>query len=191
MPSSPSMQLFRQAATLPVPQQDANHYRQTVYHDGAGLQIAETRRRSGIVRSVEMPAQAYVDFILYPGDDTPLSPRSRQNEASQHHPAPRTWTARSESDPHVTSAKRSSRLKPKPMIVQRTAGSNVQPLSDTTKIPYHTSAGPTPPPTPRLARLSTPDFSDLDEAPFCDCGIEAHVVKRCKACSKELDLWST
>jgi hypothetical protein len=189
MPSSPSMQVFRQAAILPVPQQDVNHYRQTVYQDGAGLQIAETRRRSGIVRSG--PTQAYVDFILYPGDDTPPSPRSRQNEVSQHHPAPRTATAKSESGPHVTSAKRSSRLKPKPMIVQRTAGSNNQPLSDSTKVPYHTSAGPTPPPTPRLARLSTPDFSDLDEAPFCDCGIEAHVVKRCTACSKELDLWST
>jgi hypothetical protein len=189
MPSSPSMQVFRQAAILPVPQQDVNHYRQTVYHDGAGLQIAETRRRSGIVRSG--PTQAYVDFILYPGDDTPPSPRSRQNEVSQHHPAPRTATAKSESGPHVTSAKRSSRLKPKPMIVQRTAGSNNQPRSNSTKVPYHTSAGPTPPPTPRLARLSTPDFSDLDEATFCDCGIEAHVVKRCTACSKELDLWST
>jgi hypothetical protein len=180
----------RQPAAHPVRPEEINDYRQTRYHGRVGLSIAESRRRSGIVRNVGRPTQSYVNFILYPTNDASLSPRSHQNEASRHHPAPRTSAAKSRSEPHVTSAKHSSKVKSQPVMVHGPAKS-IEALCDNTKASYQTSAEPTPPPTPRLARLSTPDFSDLDEAPFCDCGIEAHVVKRCTACSKELDLWST
>jgi hypothetical protein len=187
MPSSSTMQSARQPTTHPVRVQEVNDYRQTVYYDGAGLQIAESRRHSGIVRDVGGPTQTYVDFVLYPTNDAPASSPARSSKASHRDPAQPTSAANSNSGLHVTSAKRSSKAKSKPIIAQRTPGSDDQ-VADKTKTPYHTSAGPTSPPTPRLARLSTPDFSDLDEAPFCDCGVEAHVVKRCTACSKELDI---
>ncbi|KAF2470564.1 uncharacterized protein BDR25DRAFT_355052 [Lindgomyces ingoldianus] len=37
----------------------------------------------------------------------------------------------------------------------------------------------TPPPTPKIKRLPTPELPDLDGSPFCDCCIEAHVIKYC------------
>ncbi|KAF1835779.1 hypothetical protein BDW02DRAFT_495117 [Decorospora gaudefroyi] len=164
-------------------------YRQTMYHDGAGLRIAESRRRSGMVRKVEPSAQAYVDFVLYPANDAETSLRSHPDEVEQHHPASRAATGESRSRSHVTFAKRSSKIRAKPVIVHGIAKST-ETLSDKTKASLQTSADPTPPPTPRPARLSTPDLSELDEAPFCDCGFEPHVVKRCATCGKTVDLWS-
>jgi hypothetical protein len=44
----------------------------------------------------------------------------------------------------------------------------------------------TPPPTPRLRRLSSPEIPDLDVAPFCACD-EANLVAYCTACKKKGD----
>jgi hypothetical protein len=189
MPSSPSMHSTKQAAAQPVRQQEFNDYRQTMYHYGAGLQIAESRCHSGIARNVGWPAQSYLDFVLYPTNNPSPSPRSHSPQASQQHPALHATAADPRSVPHVTSAKHSSKSRTRPVIVHEAAKS-IETLPDKTRVSYQKSAGPTPPPTPRLARLATPDLSDLDEAPFCNCGVEAHVVKRCTACSRELDLWA-
>jgi hypothetical protein len=189
MPSSPSIHSTKQATAHPVRQQEVNDYRQTLYHDGAGVQIAESRRHSGIVRNIGWPAQSYLDFVLYPTNDSSPSPRSHPPEASQQRPALHSAAADARFGPQVTSAKHSSKSRSGPVIVHGAAKS-IEALPDKTRVSYQTSAGPTPPPTPRLARLATPDLSDLDEAPFCDCSAEAHVVKRCTACSSELDLWA-
>lgn len=189
MPSSPSTSSTRQAAAYPEQLQESHVYRQTAYHNGAGFQIEESRRRSGVVRKVESPTRAYVDFVLYPMNDVPLAPQSRTIQGFRRDPAPRSSPAEHSSKSHVTSAKRASRIS-KPVVIHEVSKSvNAKP--DTAKSSYRTSSGPTPPPTPRLARLSTPDFPDLDEAGFCDCGIDAHVVRRCTSCNKEATPWST
>ncbi|KAH7398816.1 hypothetical protein DE146DRAFT_505209 [Phaeosphaeria sp. MPI-PUGE-AT-0046c] len=46
---------------------------------------------------------------------------------------------------------------------------------------------PTPPPTPRLDRLPSPELPDLAEAPFCDCD-EATIVSYCTSCKKQAAL---
>ena len=190
MPSSPSMQSFGQASALPLKKQEMHEYHQTTYYDGSHVQIAESRRHPWAVRKVEPSVQAYTDFVLYPEENRHLNPRSGFEEvSSQAHPTLRMRAA--EPSPiHVTLAKHSSKVRSKPVSLHSSAKSS-QSLPLEAKATLHTSTDPTPPPTPRIDRLSTPDLSDLDEAPFCDCGVALHVAKRCTECNMEVDLWST
>lgn len=45
----------------------------------------------------------------------------------------------------------------------------------------------TPPATPKMERLPTPELEDLDERPFCDCCTGVQVMKYCAACGYELE----
>jgi hypothetical protein len=184
MPSSPSTSSTQQAEAHPE-----HFYRQTTYQNVAGLQIEESLRRSGLVRKVESPARAYKDFVLFPVNSVPPAPQSQTVKGFRKDPASRSSPAE-HSMSHVTSAKRASRNGPKSVVIHNPSKS-MEPKSDTTKRSYRPSAGLTPPPTPRLARLLTPDLSDPDEAPFCDCGADAHVIRRCTSCNKEATLRST
>ncbi|KAF1940673.1 hypothetical protein EJ02DRAFT_225415 [Clathrospora elynae] len=188
MPWSPSISSARQAATFPAQLHEGHGYRQTMYHDGIGLHITDSRRRSSMVRKVEYQRHAYADFVLYPTNDAPPSPRGRLVDVLQDHPAPQVSSAKPSVGSHVTSAKPSSKVRLKPAIIHGVAQSD-EAMPDKKEQAFQSSAGPTPPQTPRLARLSTPDLSDLDEALFCECGVQANVVRCCTSCNKEVDLW--
>ena len=188
MSSSP-MPSVQKAPYHSLCQKGVHGYRQTMYHDGASVCIEESRR-SGVARKVEPSTETFVDFVLYPTSSTESTPRSHPHEALHNHPAPKRRVAGSNSYPHVTSAKHSSRSRAKPAIVHGALGSS-ELLGIGARSALQSSAGPTPPPTPRLKRLPTPELPGLDEAPFCDCGVGEHIVKRCTVCSKEVDLWST
>jgi hypothetical protein len=189
MPSPPSSQSVPQASALALRHQERHEYRQTTYYDGGSVQIAESRRRSWAVRKVEPPVQAYTDFVLYPTEKEYSSIIGSVEKVSQAHPAPRGRTTDA-SSAHVTPAKHSLKVRSKPVVLHGPAKSS-QRLPLETKAPLYTSAGPTPPPTPRCGRLPTPDLSDLDEAPFRECGGKPHVVKFCAECGMKVDLWST
>lgn len=188
MPSSSSsspMQSVQYTPLLSSHQAEVHEYRQTMYHDKTGVQIAECRRRAGVTRRVEPSTQTYVDFILYPANSTQSSSKVPTHDSSRR--AVQDMKLDESSNPHVTSAKHSSR--PKPAIIQRASESRrILPSEDKTSFSF--SGEPTPPPTPRMFRLPTPELPDLKEAPFCNCGVRRHVVKRCTTCSKEVDLWS-
>ncbi|KAE8867932.1 hypothetical protein PTNB29_01843 [Pyrenophora teres f. teres] len=188
MPSSPSTHLVPQTTVSLLEKKAVHNIRQTMYRDGAGFQIAESRRHSGMVRKAGSSTQAYVDFVLYPSDDLPVSRKSYSGETFHQHPAPRRRAAEPVSGLHVTSAKHLSKARPKPVIVQQAIQSS-RTLSDKTKASSQTASDPRPPPTPWLARLPTPELSDLDEALFCDCGAAGHVVNCHTSCGKENDLW--
>ncbi|KAH8624437.1 hypothetical protein IG631_21176 [Alternaria alternata] len=189
MPSTPYMQSSLQASDFLLKKQDTHEYRQTTYHDGSNVQIAESRRHRWADWKVEPPVQGYTDFVLYPkGDEDSYSQSSFEQVSSQSHPAPRRKVAEPSSELHVTYAKRSSKVRSKSVILHTEAKSS-EGLLWKTKTAMNSFAGPTPPPTPRLSRLSTPEFDDMDEAPFCGCDVEAHVVKRCTKCRKEVGLW--
>jgi len=182
--SSPSMPSVHQETVSQLQQRGLHGYRQTTYRGGAGLQIAESRRHSGVVSKVGSSTQAYADFVLFPTTGISVSHRRLSGEALYQRPAPRKRTADLVPELHVTSAKHLAKARPKPMIVQQPSKSS-RTLSDRTK----TSSGPKHPSTPRLARLSTPELSDLDKALFCDCGVAGHAVKCCIAYGKEFKLW--
>ena len=184
VPSSPSMPSVHQETMSQLQQRGLYDYRQTTYRSGAGLQIAESRRHSGVVSEVGSSTQAYADFVLFPTAGISVPFQILSGEALHQRPAPRRRTADPVSELHVTSAKHLAKARPKPVIDQQSSKSS-RTLSDRTK----TSSDPKRPLTPRSARLSTPELSDLDEALFCDCGVAGHVVKCCIACGKEFNLW--
>jgi hypothetical protein len=94
-----------------------------------------------------------------------------------------------------------SKRTPPPSSERRhvTAKSNAKPVlvqANTTKVRKSktkaypvpiSSTLPTPPPTPRMGRLETPDLSDLEDTPFCDCCEDLKPVKSCPSCGIELD----
>lgn len=188
MPSSSPMQSAQHTPTPPLHREEDRDYRQTMYHDKAGVQIAECRRRAGITRRAEPSTYTYVDFVLYPVDRIQLSSKPLSYDSS-HRAVSTMKPDEFNPRPHVTSAKPSSKIRPKPAIVQRATEPN-RTLPGGEKTPSYYVGEPTPPPTPRVSRLPTPELSELKEVPFCDCGIKSHVVRRCRTCSKEADLWS-
>ncbi|XP_014560232.1 hypothetical protein COCVIDRAFT_89753 [Bipolaris victoriae FI3] len=181
------MQQILSTSNIPSHKEEARRYRQTMYHDKAGVQIAESRRRAGGARKVESPTQTYTDFVLYPMDSINPSSRSRSYDSSRCS-APKVRERESYSTPHVTSAKHSSKARQKPAIIQRALEPRRQ-LSGEEKRRFYFPEESTPPPTPRSFRLSTPELPDIKEAPFCGCGVRGHIVKYCKSCNKEVDLW--
>lgn len=187
MPSPSSMQSVQHKPVSSLYQAKVHDYRQTVYHDKAGVRIAECRRRAGVTHRVESSTRTYVDFILYPADSTQSSSKAHTH-GSLRRAVPDMKPGES-SRAHVTHAKHSSRSRPKPTIIQR-ASEPRRILPNGDKMSFSFSGEPTPPPTPRLSRLPTPELPELKEAPFCDCGIKSHMVKRCRTCRKEVDLWS-
>jgi len=176
---------------MPDQKQEEDEYRQTTYHNGRSIQIEESRRRSWAVRKFDSPVQTYADFVLYPVENEHTSQRSRLQQVELPHPAPRGLAAGpgERHVTHVTSAKNVSKGRSKTVVLHGELKSNRELLVES-KGALHSSAGPTPPPTPRLGRLPTPDLDELDEAPFCDCGGDSHAVKRCAECVLEVDPWS-
>ena len=182
MPSSPSSTPKQQATRPPGRLQDLGQYRQTVYHDGAGRHIAESRRRPRAVRKLQPATTANPDWVLYPTNNASPSPYSRSANASRDYPSS-VSSGKTGVAPHVTSAKRSSNINPKTIVIVD-ARQSTKIVADELKPSIQIPAVLTPPPTPKIERLPTPDFHDLDEAPFCNCGVEAHIVKFCTTCNK-------
>lgn len=157
-------------------------HHQTVYNSDRGHCIVEGRSR--MVRAAKAPSSASacrpatslshatptqerhsaVGFVNFPSP--PASPRECPGLA-----------------PHVTFAKHSH--KPKVVVV-------ASPRMSSKQLPGDDSAfkgweEPTPPPTPRLGRLPTPDLSDLEDAPFCGCDSKATIVRYCTSCKKHAE----
>ncbi|KAF2257350.1 hypothetical protein BU26DRAFT_42352 [Trematosphaeria pertusa] len=154
-------------------------YRQIDYYDGKVLRISESRRRSHVTSSQPpLPAGQIYSPVSH-GDAVLSSPISTS-------PGIRHGASSSERDlgsrRHVTSESR----KAKAIIIQNPIPRKVVDVEENPRLRTESPNMPTPPATPRIERLPTPDLSDLDETPFCDCCIEAHVVKYCASCGEEL-----
>lgn len=189
MSLSSSTSSIQTTSMYPVHPRHGEKYRQTVYHDGAGRQIAECRRRTSLVQKVKAPTTTYQDWILYPAS----GPIEHRQGSSPEISLPRTRsTSTAFHDglaPHVTKVKRSSKLRSKPVVVV-TSSKRLEKSQESIKMSFHQEAEPTPPPTPRIARLQSPDLADFDDAPFCSCGINAHIVKLCVCCNAKVDIQS-
>lgn len=186
MSSSPSTSSIQSTSMYPVQPRHGERYRQTVYHDGAGRQIAECRRRSGLVQKVKAPTTTRQDWILYPASDATEDRQSSLPHASVSHNRSSSSSLHGGLAPHVTKVKRSSKVRPKAVVIV-TSSKPTEAKQSSVKKSFHQGAELTPPPTPRIERLPSPDLSDLDDAPFCNCGIHAHIVKFCVLCNTKVD----
>jgi hypothetical protein len=187
MPPSPSTTRAPEPSKEPEQLDAGRRYRQTVYHDPTIRYVTETRRRSDMIRGFELPEGNFGDLVLYPPmDPTASPPHSRSMGAlREYHSAPSSTRSPNAAD-HVTDAKHSTNVRPKAVIIMEKPKSSEENRSGLERsiLP---SRGTKPPPTPRLTRLPSPELSDLDERPFCECGVNAHVIKTCKTCEKSQD----
>ncbi|OAL49952.1 hypothetical protein IQ07DRAFT_42138 [Pyrenochaeta sp. DS3sAY3a] len=185
MSSSPSTSSIQSTSMYPVQPRNGERYRQTVYHDGAGRHIAECCRRSGLVQKVKAPTTTHQDWILYPASDATEHRQGSPSHASLPHNRSPSSSYHGGLAPHVTKVKRSSKARPKAVVIV-TSSKPAEAKQSSIKMSFHQGAELTPPPTPRMERLPSLDLSDLD-APFCNCGIHAHIVKFCAFCNTKVD----
>ncbi|KAF1949196.1 hypothetical protein CC80DRAFT_278443 [Byssothecium circinans] len=156
-------------------------YRQVDYYDGKSVRTIECRRGPPQQRTVSSdtltivsttPRMRQTNYAL-----TPSTTRSSdvRPDASVR-PSPRPV--------HVTSAYRTRAFRPqtKAIIIQTTTP--VDPAKASIISKMGSGYVSTPPPTPKIRRLPTPDLDELDERPFCNCCIDAHAVKYCASCGQ-------
>ncbi|KAF2190736.1 hypothetical protein K469DRAFT_391746 [Zopfia rhizophila CBS 207.26] len=163
---------------------NASKYRQTTIQDGKVVLVHEHRRRSHVTVLSRLSAPNRQDPSSTMAEDQKSSKDvtpGKVNRSSR--PNLKGWDSRH--TPHVTQATQpASRPRPKAVVIH-----GPTPIKATPKMSsglFGLSTLPSPPPTPKIERLPTPELPDLDEAPFCDCCIDAHVVKYCASCACDI-----
>ncbi|KAH7075594.1 hypothetical protein BKA63DRAFT_301639 [Paraphoma chrysanthemicola] len=174
--SSPSK---RQATQPAQHSSSAAFHHQTVYNGDRGHYIVD--RRSMVARAANRSKSAHMSQPAPPSRHTIPAPSHRSIIASMDYHysngSPRKSPCLA---PHVTIAKRSS----KPEVVLHTAvAMTSDKLFDDGKV-YKSYEELTPPPTPRLGRLPTPDIPDLEDRLFCECDSRANIVTYCTTCRR-------
>ncbi|KAF2803605.1 uncharacterized protein BDZ99DRAFT_167573 [Mytilinidion resinicola] len=165
-------------------------YRRVESHDGAVVRVQEYRRHAS------SPAGAASDHTsggrnFAAKTEGPSMKAANRSKEQRKRPRQVVVEAdysgrRSDSSHHVIGdPPRLSRSHAKPVIHQNSpdAAKNVtQTQLNVKNTGFIQPDVPSPPPTPRLGRLPTPDLSDLDETPFCDCCEESSRFKYCTSC---------
>lgn len=165
-------------------------YRTAEYHDGETIRIQESRRRrrrlSAAERGEPFTASRHCDRTIGYRDDSAARKKDLLEGQSTYLRSTVVEKRDMGGSLHVTSSpSRSLKTPLQPVIVQITANVEDKKKTDIPRIePY---AMPTPPPTPKIERLSTPELSDLEDSPFCECCASVHVTKYCASCGIELN----
>jgi hypothetical protein len=187
MPSTPKAPLSNHQAVRISKQSSSNdRLCQTIYDDGRTRCIVESRRRFKMGRSIDAEhiGQSYLRSTqeikviasperVYPSDL--LRPSSKA-------PASRSEGLASSRDGYS----RPSSNKAKTVVIIPTSSKSTEPGFGNIGSTSQKWLELTPPPTPRLGRLPSPELSDLDEAPFCECDKIA-LRSYCNSCKKEFD----
>ncbi|KAH8730607.1 hypothetical protein GQ44DRAFT_606427 [Phaeosphaeriaceae sp. PMI808] len=147
----------------------SDQYHQTVYDDGRSRYIVECRRQS-------KPGHGIAEET--PKDNDPSPAPSVKGKNSPEALLPAGLASRDSVIKRVSSKTRSA-----PIIITTPRGISLNNRKDTEA--FQSWLEPTPPPTPHLIRLATPELSDLDEAPFCECDSMAAFVICCTSCKRE------
>ncbi|PVI03230.1 hypothetical protein DM02DRAFT_265998 [Periconia macrospinosa] len=166
-----------------APTKDPSLYRRADYCDGKSVRIVESRRR--------------------PKVDERTTPRSSFRTPSTSLLSAPSLSERTNTSRKVSSSLSSSGRKSKggpshdghviPYSPKSHARAVVIQAPRPEKLPKSSSITQThngfmtPPPTPRMERLSTPDLEDLDLRPFCDCCTGMNHVKYCASCGQSLE----
>jgi len=181
MASSPSTP---QSATWTRQSSAAQLYRQLDYFDGKDVCIVESRRRRHVSR-----AEGSAPSLIHSRDSNEaVEPRVSMLSGSWNRPSQMEASSSSEaSDPrtsrHVTSRPRGTKAKTvsiqAPLREDR-IGSWVEQQAKVQDVL-------TPPPTPKISRLPTPELEDVGNVRFCSCCAGEDVVRFCSWCGKKLD----
>lgn len=150
-------------------------HRQVDYYDGRNVCIAESRRRQHVTRT---GTPTLSPACLVPQASKDQQAPSRMNTSS----SPASWSNTSSStkvprsEPHVT--RKSRRTKIKTVIVQASVADEKLDRA-WARSKNNIDDIMTPPQTPKMGRLPTPDLDDVGGRRFCNCCSEGKVVQFC------------
>ncbi|OAG06941.1 uncharacterized protein CC84DRAFT_631194 [Paraphaeosphaeria sporulosa] len=183
--SSPSSYARQRHTTYFPSARHPSVYRQTDYQNGKAIQVVESRRRAPVT-SMSMSAQeVHALAPLSPKNQTSSSSRSHKISSQQSQHQSTSTPSLPNQYGHVT-PRSSPKTKARSQVV--IVQGSVSVAVDFRKRDVAIGLA-TPPPTPRIARLPTPELEDLDERPLCNCCTGAQIVKYCARCGCELDSW--
>ena len=154
-------------------------YRRMDYRHGNVVRITESRRRSPVVSSPGSN-QSIPSLHLMP-KETPITPSYKSLKVSS--PLHSHSTRSSQQHRHqggTKPSKSSSKSKAQVVIVQGPISVSVD-FQKRDAVPHVSVGIYTPPPTPRISRLATPELDDLEERPFCEC-CTSRTAKYCAGC---------
>ncbi|KAF2792305.1 hypothetical protein K505DRAFT_55462 [Melanomma pulvis-pyrius CBS 109.77] len=164
----------------------SSKYRVTEYHDGKVLRIHESCRRSHVTSLAHSTSPTLSTSNPHGrpiGAYTSLLPMEMSSSNTHSTRGTRSGHALKDGEPrltpHVTAAAHVS-PRAKAVIFQspmpiRSSRKDILPL-------FETSGIPTPPPTPKIERLPTPELEDLDKTLFCDCCVNVRSINYCASC---------
>lgn len=188
MLSSPRLMSSCQQAAKVSKGSTANdrHFHQTIYVDGHQRYIVESHRAIGSPRGVDAKAPRRSHCLVIHSEGGVSSKRSASqsslssSSSKTSSPAERAALASSRDMRDMISHE----LSQAGTIVAGSLTYHPVAVEVDRRVKARPREEPTPPPTPLLRRLPSPELSDLDEAPFCECD-EAKVVPYCTLCRKE------
>jgi hypothetical protein len=183
-PKAPSS--TRQAARLSNQSSSDDQLHQTVYDDGRNRCIVESRRRSKTARNVDTDHLGRSRVWSKPASKVMASPERVQPGGSLN---PSSTVSSSKSDglaPSRDGYSKPSFSKPRTVVIVAQTPNSTNPKFYDKISTSQNWLEPTPPPTPRLGRLPSPELSDLEETPFCECD-EITRRRYCNSCKKEVD----
>jgi hypothetical protein len=157
---------------------------QTVYDDGHSRCIVEARQRPGMARGTNSKDIGYLHARSSMDGRMMKSPEQSSPDVQSGYPSLEAPSSKREG----LALSREKGPKPyhkrsRKVIIVPAASRSYTPKSEQQASASQKWVEPTPPPTPRLGRLPTPELSNLDEAPFCECD-QTVVVRFCELCKR-------
>lgn len=158
---------------------------QTVYDDGRGRYIVASRQRPQTVRRTNAVDNEHSQPRPIRRNDMIEAEERLSSRESPRYPASCT-PSKSEglALSREVCVEQQSPKYPKKVVIIPASSKPVNPKPRLERSTLQRWAEPTPPPTPRMGRLPSPELSDL-EAPFCECD-EAIMPRYCASCKKAL-----
>ncbi|KAF2017187.1 hypothetical protein BU24DRAFT_145658 [Aaosphaeria arxii CBS 175.79] len=160
-----------------------SRYRKSAYRDGPVVRIHEARRhRSSPDDSAYPPAMGAHSC------QQPLGPKSCSNDIGRSMSIAKslagdgTRKEERESKDHVTCAIKPKSKKAKAKVIVVQSRETIPTVNNVPSLFFETYTVPTPPPTPKIERLPTPDLERIREAMFCTCCNETR-RKHCVSCT--------
>jgi hypothetical protein len=180
MPASPKVLVSTtQQATISsrrvIP---SRKHHQTVYDDGRSQYIVERRRRSDTVLGANTIDSRHRISSRVSQRATMTSSEHLLSSSSRSYPSSKDSAVSGNLASRDGLSKKSNTSR---AVVITTGTSNIAEKN----LASETWASLTPPPTPRMKRLPTPELSELDETSFCYCDDPTTQVY-CRSCRKQI-----
>ncbi|KAH3908646.1 hypothetical protein HBI56_074860 [Parastagonospora nodorum] len=179
----------RQATMIPKQPRFEDRISQTVYDDGHGRYIVASRQRPQIVRRTDAADNRHSrSRPIRKNEIIEVEERLLSRESPRYPASRKPSNSEGLAPSREVCVEQQSPKYPRKVVVIPALSKPVNPALRVERSTLQRWAEPTPPPTPRSGRLPSPELSDLEEAPFCECD-EAIMPKCCASCKNAMHPW--